>query len=124
LHRAAGFGLVADAAVPEQLLLPMPVAGAPVHVLDAGDRWLVRGDGHAFVATPSLAARVLGERPWTPVEGGPESLAARALRPEVDLLQGEFTAASQRARPASRRRLAWLVAALVATPLLLVAAQA
>ncbi|WP_187471022.1 type II secretion system protein GspL [Luteimonas viscosa] len=124
LERAAAFCLVADAAVPEQLLLPEPDEGTAVQVLDAGDRWLVRGDGLAFVATPALAEQVLGERRRTPVEGGPERFAARAMRPEVDLLQGEFTAASQRTRPAGRRRLTWLAAALLASPLLLVGAQA
>ncbi|MEN1939659.1 type II secretion system protein GspL [Luteimonas sp. MJ174] len=126
LARAAAFGLVADAAVPEQLLLPVPVPDddATVRVLDAGDRWLVRGHGLAYVAAPSLAAQVLGERPRIPVEGGLEGLAARALQPEVDLLQGDFAPASTRARPANRRRLAWLAAALLASPLLLVAAQA
>lgn len=123
LARAQAFGLHPDAAVPEQLLLPAS-GDDVVHVLDAGDRWLVRGAGLAFSAEPQLAARVLGERPLVPVDGGLDGLAARALRPDVDLLQDGFIPASARAKPAGRRRLAWLAAALLASPLVLVAAQA
>jgi len=124
LERAAAFGLVVDAAVPEQLLLPLPDDPGVVHVLDAGDRWLVRADGLAFVAEPPLAAQVLGDRPRAPLEGDLERCAAAARQPVVDLLQGEFLPDSKRARPASRRRLAWLGIVLLASPLLLVAAQA
>ena len=126
IARASAFGLKPDAAVPEQLLLPMPddESDAAVRVLDAGDRWLVRGDGLAFAAAPALAVRVIGERPRIAVEGGMDAMATQALRPAVDLLQGDFLPASRRARPAGRRRLAWLAAALLASPLLLLAAQA
>ncbi len=124
LDRAAGFGLTIAAAVPEQLLLPPPDDAGVAHVLDAGDRWLVRSDDLAFVAEPALAARVLGDRARMPLQGDREDFAVRALRPEIDLLQGEFTPAWKRVRPAGRRRLAWLAAALLASPLLLVAAQA
>lgn len=123
LDRAAGFGLAIDAAVPEQLLLPAPAEDSVIHVLDAGDRWLVRGDGLAFVAEPPLAARVLGDRERLLLEGSVDGFAARAREPEVDLLQGPFTPAWKRARPAGRRRLAWLSAALLASPLIVVAAQ-
>ncbi|GGK09794.1 type II secretion system protein GspL [Luteimonas terricola] len=124
LARAAALGLHPDAAVPEQLLLPEPADAGSVHLLVTADRWLARGDGLAFSAPPALAAQVLGDRPLARINGDIESLAARALRPELDLLQGGFAPASARAKPASRRRLAWLVAVLLASPLLLVAAQA
>jgi general secretion pathway protein L len=124
LDRAAAHGLAVDAAVPEQLLLPLPEIPGDAHVLVAGDRWLVRAGDLAFVAEPALAARVLGDRARVVLDGDPTRFAAGALHPEIDLLQGEFVPASKRARPAGRRRLAWLVAALVASPLLLVAAQA
>lgn len=122
LARAEAFGLRPDAALPEPLLLLEPPE-AGVHVLDAGDRWLVRGDGLAFSATPDLAERVLGGRTRIPVTDAIEDLAARALQPALDLLQGDFAPASAQARPRGRR-LAWLAAALLASPLLLVAAQA
>ena len=124
LDRTASFGLSAVAAVPEQLLLPPVDEGSPVNVLDAGDRWLARGDGLAFSADPTLAAQVLGARPVSRIEGELEGLAPRALSPDLDLLQGDFAPAAKRARPANRRRLIWLAAALLASPLLLVAAQA
>ncbi|GHD65050.1 type II secretion system protein L [Luteimonas padinae] len=124
LERAAASGFMPDAAVPEQLLLPAPDDDAPVNLLDAGDRWLARGPGLAFAAEPALAAQVLGTRPVSRIEGGLDALAGHALAPELDLLQGEFAPAARRARPANRRRLAWLAAALLASPLLLVAAQA
>ncbi|MGY0611316.1 type II secretion system protein GspL [Luteimonas sp. A501] len=125
LARAAGFGLRADAAVPEQLLLPPPSGDAdPVQVLDAGERWLVRGPGLAFCTTPALAAQVLVGREQLRLPGDLAACAARALNPEVDLLQGAFAPASVHDGHATWRRLAWLAAALVASPLVLVAAQA
>lgn len=122
LAQAAALGVRPDAAVPDALLLPEPEAGA-VHLFDAGDRWLVRGDGLAFSAEPELARRVLGDRAASRVEGGFEQLAARALQPPLDLLQGDFAPAAAAHRP-SGRRLAWLAVALAASPLLLVGAQA
>lgn len=125
LARAADFGLRPDAAVPEQLLLPAQSDDAQaVHVLDAGERWLVRGPGLAFCATPALAVQVLAGREQLPLHGGLEACAARALHPDVDLLQGAFAPASAQAGKPRWRRLAWLAAALVASPLVLVAAQA
>ncbi|MEN1958079.1 type II secretion system protein GspL [Luteimonas changyuni] len=121
----ADFGLRPDAAVPEQLLLPAPSDDVQaVHVLDAGERWLVRGPGLAFCATPALAAQVLAGREQLRLQGGLEACAARALHPDVDLLQGAFAPASAQAGKPRWRRLAWLAAALVASPLVLVAAQA
>lgn len=125
LARAAALGLRPDAAVPEQLLLPAADEGEErVQVLDAGDRWLVRGPQLAFSAAPALAAQVLGERPRTLLQGGLDALAARALHPEIDLLQDGFAPASARRPQRTWRRLGWLVAALLASPLVLVAAQA
>ena len=124
LARASAFGLHPDAAVPEQLLLPVPTDNDTAHVLDADGRWLVRAAGLAFSAEPQLAARIVGGRRVVRLEGDIEDLAARASRPDVDLLQGSFFPASARAKPASRRRLAWLAAALLASPLLLAGAQA
>ncbi|MBJ6982799.1 type II secretion system protein GspL [Luteimonas sp. MC1572] len=129
LARAAALGMHADAVVPEQLLLPVPIAGddadTDIRVFDAGDRCLARGTALAFSAEPSLAARVLAGRAQQALPSdGIDSLVARALQPEIDLLQGRFAPAATRARPANRRRMAWLLAALLASPLLLVAAQA
>ena len=128
LARAAALGLQPDAAVPEALLLPVPHGGAiqrdtvadlrsgdshgsvdagHVNVLDAGDRWLVRGPGLAFSAEPALAGSVLAGRETRFLAGRPEDFARNALRPQVDLLQGAFAPAA-RNRPSGRRRLAWL----------------
>ncbi|MBB1472433.1 MULTISPECIES: type II secretion system protein GspL [unclassified Luteimonas] len=131
LARAMAFGMRADAVVPEQLLLPAAPGGAcdsddhGACVFDAGDRWLVRGAALAFSAEPALAARVLAGRAHQVLPADDiATLAARALQPDIDLLQGAFAPPATRARPANRRRMAWLVAALLASPLLLVAAQA
>lgn len=125
IARATELGLRPDAAVPEPLLLPPPEEGdAHAWVFDAGDRWLVRGPRLAFSAAPALAARILGDHAHIPLHGGLEALAARALFPEVDLLQDAFAPASARTLPRARRRLGWLVAALLASPLVLVAAEA
>lgn len=123
LAQAAAFGLRPDAAVPAPLLLPEPAIDGDAVVFDAGARWLVRGGGLAFAAPPALARQVLADRPHHPVSGGFDALAARALQPPLDLLQGDFAPASASARPAGRR-LAWLAAALLASPLVVVAAQA
>lgn len=130
LAHAAALGLAADSALPEQLLLPPPPDagdGDAVRVFDAGDRWLVRGAGFAFSAEPDLAAQVLADRPFSNVGSDEFDRAwSRARAPEVELLQGDFTPASARsaAGAGGKRRLAWLAAALLASPLLLVAAQA
>lgn len=123
LERAAGLGITPDAAVPEQLLLDAPEDREAVHVVDAGDRWLVRGHGLAFVAEPALALQVIGQRRRIPVDGALDALATRARAAAIDLLQADFLPAAKRTRPAGRR-LAWLAAALLASPLLLVGAQA
>ena len=125
LARAGAAGLEPVAAVPEQLLLPaVEQDDERIQVLDAGDRWLVRGPRLAFSAAPALAARVLGEHPRVPLRGGLEALAARALHPEIDLLQDAFAPASARMPAPGWRRLGWLAAALLASPLVLVAAEA
>ena len=129
LDRAAALGMAADSALPEQLLLPPPGAGdgEAARVFDAGDRWLVRAAGLAFSAEPDLAAQVLDDRPRkTANHDDFERAWSRARAPEVELLQAGFAPASGRgaADAGSRRRLAWLAAAVLASPLLLVAAQA
>ena len=85
-----------------------------------------------WVLNSRISARGVVEYSWdqqgryilAPLEGDMERCAAAARQPVVDLLQGEFLPDSKRARPASRRRLAWLGIVLLASPLLLVAAQA
>lgn len=123
LVRVEAFGLRADAMVPEQLLVPEPAEPGVVHVVAAADRWIVRGDGLAFSAPGELARRVLGQRQPIHLEGGLERLAAAALQPPLDLLQGAF-APHPAATHRSWRRVAWLAAALAVSPLLLTAGQA
>ena len=122
LARVDAFGLRADAMVPEPLLVPEPADPGVVHVVEVADRWIVHGDGLAFSAPGELARRVLGQRPLIHLEGGLERLAAAALQPPLDLLQGDF-APGPAAGHRSWRRVAWLAAALAISPLLLVAGQ-
>lgn len=117
--RAAGIDPVA--VVPDCLLLPPPASGDDaVHVLRAGDRWLVRGPGIAFAAEPSLAGRLLGDH--ATIEVGDDALANGARSPAVNLLQGAFADTPE--RPAGGRRIRWLAAAVLAMPLLVPAATA
>lgn len=126
LARAEFLGAVADAVVPEQLLLPEP-DGDAVRVFDAGDRWIARGDGLAFSAEPALAAQVLAGRPQLAVSATEyeQWLATTAAAPAIDLRQYEFATRDDRTSVAAPyRRALWLAIALLASPLLLVAAQA
>ncbi len=121
LERAAALGLAADAVVPEQLLLP-PAQAPVLHVFDTGGRRLVRGERLAFSAEPALADMVVADRRCAPVAAA--DLYRRALAPEIDLLQAEFALRPPAEHGGRRRRLAWLALALLASPLLLEAAQA
>lgn len=121
LARAAALGLAADAVVPEQLLLPTVQAPA-LGVFDTGGRRLVRGERLAFSAEPALADLVVGGRRCSPVDAA--SVYPSALAPDIDLLQAEFALRPPQEHGGRRRRLAWLALALLASPLVLEAAQA
>lgn len=126
LARAADLGATVDAAIPEYLLLPATDDDA-VRVADGDGRWIVRGRQLAFSAEPALAEQVLAGRPWITVTAAEHERlsAAAALAPDIDLLQGEFAPAPSRRRTATPdRRTFWLALALLASPLLLTAAQA
>lgn len=126
LARAADLGATVDAAIPEYLLLPATDDDA-VRVVDGDGRWSVRGRRLAFSAEPALAEQVLAGRPWITVTAAEHERlsAAAALAPDIDLLQGEFAPAPSRRRTATPdRRTFWLALALLASPLLLTAAQA
>lgn len=120
----AALGIVADAVLPDHLLLPEPTSGhAGVATLEG--RVLVRGPSLAFSAEPGLADAVLAGHPHGPIPGGEEVLAllARgALRPALDLQQGNY--ARRRGPAGGAPRLRLLTALLIASPLVLVAADA
>jgi general secretion pathway protein L len=127
LAQAEALGIVPDTLVPDHLLLPA-AADASTSVAVFEGRWLARGQALAFSAEPALAEAALAGHPHTAPatgEAGLQLLASGALCPPLDLQQ--FAFAPRRnddadARRARRRR--WLVAALLASPLLLVAAEA
>lgn len=116
-------GIVADCLLPDHLLLPEPTSGhAGVATLEG--RVLVRGKSLFFSAEPGLADAVLTGHPHGPVPNGEDVLAllARgALRPALDLQQAGH---ARRRNVGGIPRLRLLSALLVASPLLLVAADA
>lgn len=119
LARAAQLGLAPAAVVPDHLALPAAEGDVP-RVFECDGDWIVRGPRLAFRAEAELAALVLGDTAGTPVSDrlALESLlAVGALRPPVDLLQGEF--APRRTAERGWRRAALLAGALLLSPLLL-----
>lgn len=127
LAHAAALGMTADAVVPEHLLLPA-ADDDTIRVVDAGDRWIVRGQALAFSAEPALAEQILAGRERVAVTTAElERLfaAATTAAPQIDLLQYDFApAANRQAVIAPYRRALWLALALLMSPLLLTAAQA
>ena len=125
LAQCDALGLQPDALVPEHLLLPAQDA---LVVAPASDGTIaVRGRRLAFCAEPALAARICGEDPLPPVldrEGADALLAGNAQTPALDLLQDGFARRRKPGQASSRRRLALLAAALLASFVLLPAAQA
>jgi general secretion pathway protein L len=126
IARAGALGVTPDVVVPDHLLLP-PADGDVLRVADTGDRWLVRGQSLAFSAEPVLAAHILADRQWLPVDTAElEPLfAAAALAPAINLLQYQFAPATSTPTGAASWRLSlWLALALLVSPLLLTAVQA
>ena len=125
--QAEALGIVPDILLPDHLLLPA-AADAPICVAALDERWLARGPALAFSAEPALAEAALAGHPHaTPVSGDAalRLLAAGALRPPLDLQQFAFAPRRDDDADARQaRRLRWLLAALLASPLLLVAAEA
>lgn len=126
LTRAATLGLEPDLVVPDHLLLPPVAEGEPVAVAALDERVLVRDPRGGFSAEATLAEAVLGPRPrqspWSGAQAW-EVLARGALHPPLDLRQYAFAQRTDdQASP--WRRLRWMAALLIASPLLLVAAEA
>lgn len=122
--RAAAVGFAADAAVPDYLLLPAD--DALLHLVESGTQCLVRGPRLAFAAELELAQILVTGREVRRHETGErEALLARgALALPLDLLQDAFANTSRTHRRAPWRRTAAMAAALVLSPLLLLASEA
>lgn len=126
LARAAALGLAPDVVLPDHLLLPALADGEPASVAALDGRVLVRGPRFAFSAEAALADAVLGTQPRQAMRTGDDALgllARGAVRPPLDLCQYAF-ARHPDAEGRRKRRLRVLAALLLASPLLLVAAEA
>ena len=125
LAQAAQLGLRPVAVVPDCLLLDAPTDDS-VQVCERDGLLLARGRRLALAAEPDLAQRVIGARPVLRLEDSARDarFAANALAaPALDLLQGPY-ARRDETQPRRRRRLRWLAALALLSPLLLVGAQA
>lgn len=117
-----------DAVVPDCLLLPDPGTQATPQAGTLAGQWLVRGHELAFSGEPELARMVAGTSLGGPLAEADtvQAMLATAAAPvlPVDLLQGAFARASHATgQVPQRKRLAWLAAALLLSPLLLLLAQ-
>lgn len=115
LARLGEEGIVPEYMVPAPLLLPEPVDG--VIVATHHGLWLARGPGLALGAEPGLAAMMLGDAAVTEIDAATfeAGLAPALAAAPLNLRQGAFAVARQwRVEPRRWRRLAVLVAALLA----------
>jgi general secretion pathway protein L len=123
LELAAARGATAVAAIPDYLLLPDGQDGELV-VAELGERTALREPGGAMTVEPDLAALLIENRPHRliPAADLDRWLAAGARAPRINLLQGRF---GRRDQTTARgpRRLAILAAALVISPLIVLATQ-
>lgn len=121
LARASSLGITPDLVVPDCLLLPEPDDGS-THAVAWDGRWLLRGTRLAASVEPDLAPLLTGLPDLKPDGDALHSFATTP--PPLDLLQYAF--APQRATAAAPRwrRLLWLAAAVLLSPLLLVLAEA
>lgn len=129
LDHAALHGVTPQAVLPDHLALAPPPEGAeaPVRVADLGDRWVARGARLAVSGEPELVETVIGEAPVERLsaEAFERALAQGVLEPPLNLLQGPFD-------PDRQSRLGWrdlrragaLAAAVLISPIILLAAQA
>lgn len=119
LGRGRDLGLEPEHLVPAALLLPAPgedpeSSPPPVLAAEHRGRWLCRGTGLVFTAEAALGPVVLKDRQVSVVELNAELLAAGALAPPLNLLQGAFASASDFPRGA----VAWRWSAMLATGVL------
>lgn len=123
LDAAAAIGATPAAVLPDYLLLPDGQDGELV-VATLGARTALREPGAAMTVEPDLAALLIENRPHRliPPAELDRWLAAGARAPQINLLQGRF-ARRERSGAPSVRRLAILAAALVVSPLVVLATQ-
>lgn len=123
LDAAAAVGATPAVIIPDYLLLPNGQDGELV-VANLGARTALREPGAATTVEPELAALLIEDRPHRliPPAELDRWLAAGARAPQVNLLQGRF-ARRERSGAPSFRRLAILAAALVVSPLIVLATQ-
>lgn len=121
LARVRALGLAPDQVVPAALLLEPGADGTDPMVAAYRGAWLCRDGARAFIAEAELARAILGVAapagPPRELEGA--MLAAAALAPPINLLQGPFAPAGDTPRGAAAWRRAAVLAALVCAALLL-----
>lgn len=123
LDRALAHGVAPQAVTPDYLLLPADETGQVV-IAPFGERLAFRGPGLAFTGEPDLGARIAGEQEhrYIPADALDPWLAAGARAPAVNLLQGQFAVGQETAGP-GLKRLVWLAAAVILSPLVLLGAR-
>lgn len=123
LDAATALGATPVAIVPDYLLLPDGQDGELVAAI-LGERMALREPGAAMTVEADLAALLIENRPHRliPAAELDRWLAAGARAPQINLLQGRFGRRDRSAAPGFRR-LAILAAALVISPLILLATQ-
>jgi general secretion pathway protein L len=117
--QCARFGIVADAMLPDYLLLRSPDDDG-VHVAHWRGQLLVRGAALAFRAEAGLAGAIAGDRPRRAIDGDvpTEAVFARqAAQAAPDLLQGPYARRDRRAARRRRRLLLWAALALASPAL-------
>lgn len=124
LAQAAARGVAPVSITPDHLML-RPRADDEIVVAGFGGLISVRGPGLAFAGEPALVDAVLGERPrrtlsLPELEG---MLAASALDPEINLLQGPLGEKPERQPIGQLRSIALLGLLLILSPLILAGAQ-
>lgn len=124
MERAVELGIVPDRVVPDHMILAEPEDDS-VHAPILGSHVIVRGRNLAFTCEPELAWLLLGSRPIRAVEGDIEHvLASSVLADGVDLLPRDFARKRKGALTlGSFKRIAYLAAALLLSPLALWSAE-
>ncbi|HEX4693965.1 type II secretion system protein GspL [Sphingomonas sp.] len=126
LAMLAGAGFEAEAIVPAPMLLPRPDEGYVVGDLGGADGGVVRGRSSGFADEDGLTALVIGDASVLALDRDAleAAIVAALADPALDLRQGLY---ALRKRAAIDwllvRRLAWLLAAIMAATLLITLAQ-
>lgn len=124
MDRAAELGIVPDRVVPDHMMLKEPEDDT-IHAAFFGSQVIVRGRNLAFTCEPELAWLLVGSRPVHAVEGDIEHiLATSAMAETIDLLPRDFGRKRKGAITlGSFKRVAYLAAALLLSPLALWSAE-